>query len=826
MIPDHIEFAVEGSLYYSGEAVKVDLSTIDQISKGTISINVQVSVGGIDYPTNEEGKILDPETGEEIILTTKLPFANYNVGFVAGADVLYIPDNNKVYVAHRNNYLQLNAVNAADANKTSNKVEKWDFVGDACGVTLDDNVPGRLNLSGATLNANKVCEIVVKATANNMDGEVIEKDITVVVVKPIQATIAIGTNNIAFTGAATVPTLTFNGVHTSYAININATYSGDSEGNAPLQPTPVLTVENEDGLIYENKKLTFKTNNAGELAQNSNHGFTAIVDGIFSKNVNVNVIDATAAAVKFNYKQYAQAGRPEYYIGTSGAIKISDLFTISNSEKFGSGAKLTIYAFAYGNAYLSSGQEINNVYNTYKNTADAADWTLYAEYDRNLTASNWNTAKIEFKGSVTEQYSVFIEIAPENDVSTVAHVEIVNGAINVTDMAGLAKTHTTDVVLHKGVTITSGNKIDLGAKNLYGNGWIINAKSFVSSSKTVGDHFISVTNGTIDNVYIDGPVYPELEYESSTNGYHVSGVKVTGVATIQNSYIAGFRQPVQLSSGALSVTNSTLYGGTYANLQMLKGTLTLTDVTTVQPQHGIADTFNTTNKKNVIGLGIVVEDDAVDGTTSAITINGYLDQYNWVPENSKADFPILTIDGSKMDMKKVLAAMFNGMVINFIGKDIERKLAFLDAYMETVDGVKYLNAGIMFMSIAPKSQNIASSTCNNASKLTVTDSRTNGGSTATTKFTEQPLPLFSTYVVMQKSIFKLYASQAMRLLEDFTLGDDGIVRGSVGINVLNSIANPIDVYFKVWTYNKDAVNLGSTGYPINQTQGYYINYGN
>ena len=835
-VPSHIETAFEGSLNYStedGEKVEIVVNSSEQLANGALNHednNVQVNIGETIYTPNENGNIVDEE-GNELELTTKLPFADFVIGTPDTKDTTA---SDKIYVAYRNNYLQLHAVNAANSKETSNKVENWEVIAGEFGSFEIDSQTGRINLSTASFEGN-VCEVTVKATANNMNGEVVEKEINVVVVKALSVTVSLGSTLVYPTTNGNKPEVTFNGALTSYGMKIGATYSGDKDGKNPLNITPKYEVSNLAGLAFDNGKLTFLTNNKGELVEGINFMYTITVDGIVSQDVELEVKDATAAAVKFEYNQYLHANRPNYQIGTNTTgtnteIKLSDLFKIANVDKLGN-AKVNIYATAEVGDQFYPSYEIHSMFVKYADavangdiTAAQNTFTLDAEYTREVNKDTFSSATIKFSGTVTSSYKVFIEIVPEHDVSTVVKVEIVNNAINVTKATDLAKTHTTNVVLHKDVELTSGQKIDLGANSLYGNGWIINAKSFISSTKTVKDYFINLTNGTIDNVYIDGPIYPEFEYESSTLGYHVSGVKVTGTATIQNSYIAGFRQPISVDAGNLTLKNSTLYGGNYANLNLIKGTLTLEDVTTVQPKDGIADTFS--KGKNVIGLGIVVEDDAVDGTTSKITVNGYLDQYNWVPENSTADFPTLTVDGTDLDMKKVLAAMYNGMTINVLGSNIERKLAFLDAYMEEVDGVKYLNTGVMFLSIGPTKNNIASTTYSNDSKLTLTDNRTNGGTTATTKFTAQPLPLFSDYVVLEKSIIKLTADKAMRLLEDFTIGDDGKVKGSISLKIFNSLSNPLDVYLKVWTYKNTDVTLGADGYPINWTEGYYVDYNN
>ena len=201
--------------------------------------------------------------------------------------------------------------------------------------------------------------------------------------------------------------------------------------------------------------------------------------------------------------------------------------------------------------------------------------------------------------------------------------------------------------------------------------------------------FISLNGGTIDNIYVDGPIYPELEYTgtacelkqhnsdgdgNSETPYHVSGIQAIGDATISNSYVSGFRQPVKTAAaedgtaGTLTITNSTLRGGNYANLQVTAGDLNLKNVTTIQDQNGIKNTFGAKNNDGtdlyVTGLGLVVEDTAF-GTN--VLIEGYFDQYNWIEKNQTATLPTMSEDEwpDKLDMNNIFECLFG--YVNYKG---------------------------------------------------------------------------------------------------------------------------------------------------------------
>ena len=761
----------------------------------------------------------DAETATEYKcdLVKRVQFEDYLVGSAETTGLIeWHPDANSeltLYVSiSQSGKVTFYMEDTVTKEKSYASVNKWISNNDAIKVSA----AGVLTFDTALL-ATKGYTASITAETYNIYGTKIDQKFNVEIVKPESASIKINGLSHALDGVAKQITLDYDG-NTTYDVTLNGvTYSSAHElGTNKITITPA---ENSIFNVANNKTLSFDISKA-------NNTFIVTVDGCLATEFTVNLNNTELAEFTDNFYKSRTEDRP-YYVGEGDKIYLSSLFTAKDTFK---GATITIYD------QLDNGQyyyvnEINNTNNGVNATIS----------NNNITSeTDWNNAYIEFNidtlyGDYIENdtYLVYIEVTGSNNVSVIYTFNLAEDAKNVKggDFNSIG-TVDSDIVLHGDVSsVANTTKIDLGAHTLYGNGYKINATSYTSAGKNnnqyLNDQFISVSGGTIDNVYINGPIYPELDYDTTTNGYHVSGIEVTGDSTIKNSYVSGFRQPICVDGAKLTLDNTTLYGGNYANLLLIKGSIDIKDVTTVQPANGIADTFG--KGKDVIGLGIVVEKDAVAGTTSAINITGYLDQYNWVPENSTADFPTLTIDGSKMNMKTVLSAMFNGLEINFLGKTISRRLAFLDAYLEEINGVQYLNTGIMFMSIG--TGNTAKNTYDNRNSLAVTDNRVAGGNIAPSKFTDQELPLFSDYVVMEANLYittyKLKASQATRLLEKFTIREsDGVVTGSIDLSAFRAITDPLDVYLEVWTYSNTSVDLGADGYPINWTQGYYINYGN
>ncbi|MBQ8876475.1 MAG: hypothetical protein IJY63_02880 [Clostridia bacterium] len=202
----------------------------------------------------------------------------------------------------------------------------------------------------------------------------------------------------------------------------------------------------------------------------------------------------------------------------------------------------------------------------------------------------------------------------------------------------------------------------------YGNGFTV--KLPTTSVQNVGNGFtgyISVgasqddglaNGGHLDNVRIEGPVYPEMYIyrdqakitDSSDpdygDGYNMryfknSVIVYGGNCTISNCYISGSRTALCLRGGNnVLVENTTLAGGAYANMQICAGSnVTLRNLTTVQVD--VSDSYG--KGKTAHGLGIAVDSSVVD-----LYIEGELNQYNWlcqaqwnsiVPSTYQSQFP-------------------------------------------------------------------------------------------------------------------------------------------------------------------------------------------
>ena len=234
--------------------------------------------------------------------------------------------------------------------------------------------------------------------------------------------------------------------------------------------------------------------------------------------------------------------------------------------------------------------------------------TATGTYTSNAT---WTSGNIQFTGTGV----VKVTISADGANSVELTLEVVD-ATNITSATG---------------TTTGGNFVLLCDVNtttyvnywnctLYGNGFTYSLEGAPTSYNSKQGHGILITkNATLDNLVIVGDVYNS--YGAYTNqDYYNAAVDVVGDTVIQNCYISGCAAPVKARSN-VTIKNSTLYGGTVANLLIMSGTATLENVTTANYDDG----------RELVGMGIVIHSDATE--TAKLVLNGTLTQYNFISES-------------------------------------------------------------------------------------------------------------------------------------------------------------------------------------------------
>lgn len=542
--------------------------------------------------------------------------------------------NEKIlYVAHNKSSFTLTTANfETEGNGSLEKGVKWSAEG---AVSVDGN--GKVTLNVPEKFEGDSSAYVGKVTATSVTNGEAKVELEIRVVTMMSAVISVGTNQLSLdnTSIGNALTLTYDGTPATaeYAISgFASTYNYTVDVKCCTSVTPTFTLGSGNLFtIDENNKLKLNTQ-AGNL--NGTQIFTVKVGNHIEKTFTVTVVDNSATDFE---KVFENTDKYLYRIGNANTVTLGQLF---KTEKAGNnGVTVAIYDASVGES---------------KTIDELVSNQLKATYTKSLTADNWAASTIKFSGTGV----AIIKITNKNGTQTLI-VEVVDG-YNITDGSQL-KTNANNVLLND-VARTTKFSLTGDANNhkvIYGNGFTLD----ITGAPTTGNSIITLSNADLDNVSIVGQVYEtyqDIEGQGK-NEWYASAVEISsGSARIINSYIFGCRANIR-TKGNLEIVDSVLECARLANVDVMGGTLTIDGLTTINEP--------TASNKNVVGLGIMINTNAVAGTE--IKVKGELTQYNWIRESDENYLPNMT-----------------GMstLVDNIFKQTK--------YLHTVDGVQYANMGI------------------------------------------------------------------------------------------------------------------------------------
>ena len=263
---------------------------------------------------------------------------------------------------------------------------------------------------------------------------------------------------------------------------------------------------------------------------------------------------------------------------------------------------------------------------------------------------------------------------------------IANGSSIITDNVVLLNNiempsngyHTTHIN-ENGFVSGAHNALSISGKTIYGNCFTFDITN--GSIQNVNG-IIVLNNANMQDLRVVGKIYPKIGV-SGMDEYGTNAVHAQGTSTINNCYIANTRAPLatgyeNATPHNVTVSNTVIYGGIYANIEHRGGTLNIGDnvITINQPHTSAANTTTATDK--IAGLGITVWLEAPNGTA----IEGYenLKQYNFIPSTYKG-LPIVSI--SKSSLTASISTQ-NAFDLGFDNDDVYK----------FGDSTKYINAGV------------------------------------------------------------------------------------------------------------------------------------
>lgn len=349
---------------------------------------------------------------------------------------------------------------------------------------------------------------------------------------------------------------------------------------------------------------------------------------------------------------------------------------------------------------------------------------------------------IEYKDGAWEEIkfygegSVYIAVISEHETDennnlkgvriskdVVAEVVI---AKNVRDYADFDTTGASNVILND-ITMPHNGYIKFTGGTIYGNHHTFDIQNGVIINRT---GIIELVNTNMRDLRVIGSMYPVVSIYNGID-YSTNAVSAKGTVTIENCYIANTRAP--LASGYeedeiadnITVRNTVLYGGRYANIDVRAGILTFDGkvITINQPHTKEKDVASVDLNKRVVGLGVVVWFEAPEDTVSedgekiiGTDIQGVenLVQYNFVSE-SYDNLPVINIKltisktptptEADPNPEKVTISIDEQVPVNDlfnkIFTDDPNDTTYADYYFIT-NGERYVNASIISEDLGEK----------------------------------------------------------------------------------------------------------------------------
>jgi len=273
-----------------------------------------------------------------------------------------------------------------------------------------------------------------------------------------------------------------------------------------------------------------------------------------------------------------------YRVGNQNTVSLDSLFkAIDGVTINGSGVYVTI----------DKVDENTNVSGIFK--ADTTDWTK---------------GTIQFSGTGV----VKVTIQDYNYCTpTELYLEVVD-AKNVTTASFSGNT----VLLND---VKTSNKIATSGI-VYGNGFTVDMTNGPIKDAD-GAVFLLYDGAVLKNLGVVGKEFTTVSLSVNNTDYGVSAIRAYGRATIENCYISGCRSAVYATGTELTIKDSVIANGVYANIDFAAGILNLHNVTTINEPHDVEGT-------TVVGLGVVGNMTASTGRQ--INVTGTLKQYNWVSQ--------------------------------------------------------------------------------------------------------------------------------------------------------------------------------------------------
>lgn len=653
--------------------------TLDELAKKvdpSFTNVVFTLADGKQYACVDSQIVCLEEGGATVTITPKNPISNFDFEILDnGSEYIYnnvVTDGNNVAYISWDSFatgttFKLNATKLVGAHDdlydaVSSGKFVWSVHDDSASYLALVNANGEFKFTG-TIPAITDGTCVVKVTAKDEIGGV-EKtfEIRIVRVKEEQ-TITLDGKTV---NANSANTLVFNnGAANEFVVTATANFTYNSviaDGN--IKGGATFNVVSASGnLIYANDKLTVKSG----LTGTSNETLTFTYGNYTFTTKSLALFDASELPYG-NVSNYT-----EFKVGNGNKLKASDFFVLKHTNWAPLGKVKLYVSTPASNTDITTEIDLETLLST-----DYVDANIVEGVE----------TEFQFKGTYTSGVSLYLVHEYNGETTRISGYFPINLVVNGNnartwdDIKSGVKD--TNVVLLKNIAFDTNGQITIDKGTLYGNNFVLDVRNGINKA----EYIIKLQNtAKLDTVKVVGSVYTSFTYDNHTENADASAaVLATDGTEIINSYIANTRAPLR-TSGNVTVSNSTFFGGKYANIDVTNGVLALVgNVTTInQPYNGNA------------GLGIVV-DLWANADTKVVANSCNLKQYNFLPNTLANDgrLPTVTLTITVPVINKSMSGSVN---LNTTFKNVFKKAETETDYeaLRYSDGTTYYcNAGIVY----------------------------------------------------------------------------------------------------------------------------------
>ncbi len=661
IIPDTVTTVQENALIFDNSGVKLQTyyesaEEIAEVFQANSTNATILSAADLEY-TIDGGSLVDPDGNKEDLAYGN-PVESFEI--VTPADTSdYKSVLNNIYVAY--NYtgsiqLGVGSFVGVNAGAVSSEAVTWES--DNEHVVVDEN-NGTFSING--LPELEECTATITATAV-AGGATASVQVNIARPQNFEFNFATGVYDMTVDADHPVEQIiiTFDGSVSSFAFtdfyedcNIDE-INCDTSFAVTAGAGSLFTIT--DNVLTFVDGVKFVDDAGNPITQQ----FTVKIGTALKKTFEVMVNDISAA--EFDLNTPFKDPKFLYRVGNGNSVTLGHFFNGTTSAV---PATLTIADFA--NTGLSA--KVNG------EVSANGTWSI------DVSTEAWMNTTIEFIGTGVAEINL-------GGVST--KFEIVDGwnALSYSDFKSGSS-----IVMLKDIVMSDNSRFALSNATLYGNDFEFDvtkgnytAVRYDGYSAISENYRIYLNNGILNNVRIVGNPFDGFS-ATDDNPNNICNVLVEGNSKILNSYISYCAAPVRMRGTNLEIINTTLHGGSIANLEIREGNVILDNVTTINQK----SVNGSRDSEGAVGFGVIIWYERVPEKTS-LTIKGTFSQYNYM---SKSDFESISLVLNNIDLSStVTSTIFNPS--NGTGKFI---------YTDN-NGTKWIHTGVFSMTNAFGSDNI------------------------------------------------------------------------------------------------------------------------